>query len=288
MSRWGLALAAPALAAVLWAAAPSGAGAAVQAGPPIVAEGDFTLASANALLAGLTAGVSRALRGGSFVDGFLRGGAGGAVAYAGRRIAVGRTPAAGLLGRQVHAVGASVTRNAATGAGTLASVVLPLGPLRVDVGRRPGEGVPRLRVSGADAVMSIWAFSRPELSLDVGESVSSGALVFDSSEHIEVGGNRIQGVAFGGVVLLSGFLRDRGHALAHERVHILQHDFVSRLWTGPLEDWLLGHVPGSRHLPSWLQPDLLEPGLAAVLASFGSLHSDDLPWEVEARSLTER
>lgn len=276
-----------ALGATLLAAAPGAAVQAPRASPTVAVEGDLTLLSTNVLLAGLTAGVSRALRGGSFLDGLLQGGAGGAVAYTGRRIAAARTFGMGMLGRQVHAVGTSVVRNGSTGAGPFDSVVLPVGPLRLEVGRRPAPEPPRLRVSATEILMSVWAFTRSELTLDAGESVSSGALVFESDEFIEVWGGPVQGVAFGGVVLLGG-VGDRPLTLAHERVHILQHDFASRVWTGPVEDWLLDVVPAGGRVPGWLQPDVLGPGLVASLASLGSLHADDVPWEVEARSLTER
>jgi hypothetical protein len=52
--------------------------------------GDVTFAASNALLAGVTAGVSQRLRGGEFGDGFARGAVAGVVAYAGRRVGAQR------------------------------------------------------------------------------------------------------------------------------------------------------------------------------------------------------
>src|SRR5688500_10942351 len=93
--------------------------------------GQFTVAGANALLSGVTAGVIQELRGGSFSDGFARGALGGVVIYAGKRVAMDRFAGAGLLGREVAAVGTSMVRNAADGVGLLDRVVLPVGPVRV-------------------------------------------------------------------------------------------------------------------------------------------------------------
>lgn len=83
------------------------------------------------MLGGLTAGIVQRLRGGSFSDGFARGAVGGAVAYAGRRIAAERFDGAGLLGRQVGAVGASVVRNASERRPSLERLFFPAGPLHV-------------------------------------------------------------------------------------------------------------------------------------------------------------
>jgi hypothetical protein len=65
---------------------------------------DVTFAASNALLAGMTPGVSQRLRGGQFGDGFARGAVAGAVAYVGRRMGAEQFDGAGLLGRQVSAV----------------------------------------------------------------------------------------------------------------------------------------------------------------------------------------
>lgn len=77
--------------------------------------GEVTFASANALLAGLSAGLLQVIRKGSFKHGFATGALGGAVVYTGRRLAVEDFWGAGLMGRQISAVGSSLTRNAGDG-----------------------------------------------------------------------------------------------------------------------------------------------------------------------------
>ncbi|MGH7477889.1 MAG: hypothetical protein ACRELD_16625, partial [Longimicrobiales bacterium] len=72
-------------------------GPANQAGPPSAWLGELAFLGGNAALGGLTAGLLRAVRGGSFWEAFRNGFAGGALAYAGRRIAAEQVAGAGLL-----------------------------------------------------------------------------------------------------------------------------------------------------------------------------------------------
>lgn len=94
---------------------------------------DLNFLSANALLGGITAGIVSHLRHGSFSTGFTRGALGGAVAYGGKRTAAAGFAGAGFLGRQLGAVGGSITRNAALDIGLLDTLILPVGPLRIFV-----------------------------------------------------------------------------------------------------------------------------------------------------------
>ena len=66
---------------------------------PLAWPGELEFLSGNAALGGLTAALIQKLRGVSFWEAFVDGALGGAVAYAGKRIAVERFYGAGLVGR---------------------------------------------------------------------------------------------------------------------------------------------------------------------------------------------
>ena len=93
--------------------------------------GELAFLSGNAALGGLTAALIQELQGGSFWRAFLEGALGGAVVYGGKRIAVERFYAAGLVGRQVAAVGTSMVHNVSDGRGALERLVLPIGLARL-------------------------------------------------------------------------------------------------------------------------------------------------------------
>src|SRR5690606_17462320 len=59
----------------------------------------------NVVLGGLVAGVLHGARGGDFRDAVVKGVTGGALSFAGKRLAVEPFFGAGLLGREVSAVG---------------------------------------------------------------------------------------------------------------------------------------------------------------------------------------
>lgn len=249
---------------------------------------DFTLLSANVLLSGLAAGLRQELRGGSFRDGFTRGALGGSVVFAGKRAAAERFPGAGLLGRQVAAVGASVAWNAAEGRGSLSRLMVPLGPVRLYLRNGPGAGVS----ARADLHTLFWVVYgglEPELRLDVGRSLSAGAPVFRAPGHKLVWPGRegaASGFAPGGVVFLgepSGN-GDLESLFAHERIHVLQDDQLFLLAGDPLEGWILGRVPGGR-----IADRYVDLNLGALLLLRVGLHAEYAarPWEMEARALVE-
>ena len=246
-------------------------------------------AAANAALGGLTAGVLRRVRGGSFREGFWAGAAGGALVYAGKRVAVQRWDGAGLLGRELAAVGASVTWNASSGRGAFDRVMLPVGPVRLYLRADSGLRVtPKLDV--AAVVATAVVATRPRTGVDWGESLSSGALVFrrlDPDGTVEWEGAQVAGVVVirerPSFVPHDGAEPSPDDALAHERVHVLQQDQVYLLWGAPLEDALVrGSRRGQairRHLDFGTDVLLLGVGVAAI--DYGSR-----PWEREAYFLS--
>lgn len=246
--------------------------------------GEFASLSANALLGGVTAGVVRALHGGSFRDGFLDGLPGGAAVYAGKRVAAARFDGAGLLGRQLAAVGTSMVVNAGQDLPAFERLLLPLGPLRLDLA--PGAGW-SLRLDAVAAGWIIYGIAEPELTFDRARSISGGTAIFRTSgKLISFGGNEphAAGVTNAGVVYVAdvpaygGRVFERG--LAHEVMHTLQQDFLAAAWTDPLVDALLDRTPATRLVARYVSVNLS----TELLQAFGQLipHHRDRPWEIEA------
>src|SRR5690606_21966 len=245
--------------------------------------GHVTFLGANAMLGGLTAGIAQRLRGGSFSDGFTRGALGGAVAYAGRRIAAERFDGAGLLGRQVGAVGASVVRNASERRPSLERLFFPAGPLHVYWDRGDDGGV-QVKVDGCTLAVLLTAIYQSELEFDLGRSLSAGAPVFWApGRNLLVQGEPMGGFAPAGVILLSGDKRPgTGGIFAHERMHVLQRDFLFYSWGGPLEGWALRRTSMGSAIYRYFAP-----GVTADLFGFGltrlmDIDRNDDPIEVEA------
>lgn len=191
---------------------------------------DMGFAAGNAVLGGLAAGIVRLLQGGDFSEAFVQGALGGAVGYGGKRLAAERFDGAGLLGRSVHAVGASIAANAGGGRGTLEEIMVPLGPLRFHWGASRGLSVK------ADLPALYWigyGIAVDRLVFDPGRSLSAGAPVFVTSgaDMREVNGSMARGVIF-----LDSFSRHHlDHVAAHERVHVLQYDMRTSLFSEALE-----------------------------------------------------
>jgi hypothetical protein len=240
--------------------------------------GHAEAAAVNGLLGGVTAGVLRRRGGGSFREGFLRGAAGGGAVYAGKWAAAGRFEGAGLVGRQLAAVGGSEIRSASAGMGVLEQVVLPLGPLRIYTGREAGTQV-RVDATGV-AALTVVAL-RSNSRFQPRESLAAGAPVFHADRLL---GDPVIGSHVAGIIIL----RDAGYpmaaqVLAHERVHVLQNDQAFLSWAVPFEEGALArlrarhpvlrHVDFGVHVIPWL-----------VLNHVVSYEAR--PWEREAYFLT--
>lgn len=259
------------------------------------AAGQLAALSANAALSGLSAGVAQKLRGGSFKDGFARGALGGGIAYLGKRVSVERFDGAGLMGRQVAAVGNSVVGNAAAGRGTLERLVLPVGFARFYV--RPGGGArAHARVDLHALLWTLYAVATPELRLDAPASLSAGAPVFRSPGFVlswDETGDEVAGFAPAGLILLSDHA-GQGAAegwvdpviFAHERVHVIQYDQTFAAWSDPLQEWVLPRVPGGAWVDRVLDLDLAAPLVYAVTLWHDGY--EGRPWEREAYFLAGR
>lgn len=249
----------------------------------------FSLTAANALINGLTAGIAQELRGGSFRDGFTRGALGGAIVYAGKRLAVEDFDGAGLLGREVAAVGGSIVRNASDGIGTFDRLVLPVGLARVYWQRGPQRSL-QLKFDPVAIGWTIYGIVEPELEINFERTLSAGTPVFQTNDKIiSVGDdNHAGGIAESGVIFLSNvsqwgdpFLQ---RAFAHERVHVLQTDNIFLNWIEPQDDRLLRLLPGGSAINRWMDVNV-STEIMRLLANAFDRHRDR-PWEVEAIYLT--
>ena len=216
----------------------------------------------------------------------MRDGAiGGALAYGGKRLSVERFAGAGFAGRQIGSVGHSIIRNAADGRPLLRRLVFPLGPVRFHV--RP-DSLSRLRAR-VDLPTAIYALivSLNNNELDLGESLSAGALVFRSTGQSlsDRKGTCLAGLTLAGVIVMNDVTGlgtdDRNPAYAHERVHVSQHDQLFVTLSDPLEEKLAGGANWKRYVDlNLLSPILLVP---TVLVPW-----DELPWEIEAARITRQ
>ncbi|HSJ13501.1 MAG TPA: hypothetical protein VK939_03745 [Longimicrobiales bacterium] len=243
------------------------------ASPPDWA-GDLGFAAGNAAVGGLAAGIVRSLRGDAFWPAFRDGALGGALSYGGRRVAAAGFDGAGFLGREIGAVGTSIVRNALHGVPVLERVVLPLGPLRLHVGPRPGSASARTTWIALDLptiLASTYFALRSDTEFRLGASLSAGAPVFES--HVRWADGYWAGTQAAGVIWLRGNPDDpspdaeRSAAFAHERVHVLQYDFAMLL-SEPVEAWLATRARGG----AWLDRHV----------DFGF---QLIPWEVANRTL---
>jgi hypothetical protein len=199
--------------------------------------------------------------------------------FVGKQISAQRFSGAGVVGRQTAAVGSSIVNNASAGRPALSRFVLPVGPVRVYT--EPSVGRHRVKLDLASVVAIGYAVTRPGASLDISSTLSAGAPVFSVSPEW---GHRAGHIA--GVVLIDASERDPADvddALAHERVHVLQYDFVSVAWGEPLEQWITSKVPATRPLYRYI-----DFGTSAAL--WGGLNlavpQRAKPWEREAYLLS--
>lgn len=253
--------------------------------------GEVALAGANALLSGAITGLVRELRGGSFRDGAVAGSSGGLVAYAGRRVSVLEFTSAGLLGRELGALGASMVRNGVAGEPLLSMIVLPMGPARVYIDRRrPGHTHLRLKLSAHDTYWLTRAVLDPELELRWGASLGAGAPVFQKTEgRLVLGGEELNGYQVGGAIFLSAEPGVGQHwTLAHERVHVLQSDYLSIAWYDPAEAWLMQQSGVTRALHRVFDVGLLDTALRTALTRGLRLRLLNGMLEFEAELLESR
>lgn len=232
----------------------------------------------NTALGGVTAGIAQAWQGTSFWKGFVRGAAGGSVVYSGKWTSTQNFFGAGLVGREVAAVGASMVANASEGRALLERVVLPVGPVRLHVngtGANPLHG----RVDLPNVISTVYTAALPNTRLDWSLTLSSGSPVF-----VHSGEQPWLGVHRAGVIVLKE-RNEMASTLFHERVHVVQYDFSATAWGEPGERWLLEQIPRGPTVHRYVALGLdnaLWGGVRYLLPY------DSQPWEWEARFFTAK
>jgi hypothetical protein len=251
--------------------------------------GDVTFLSLNALSGGLTAGLFQQLRGESFTDGFARGALGGSVYYAGLRMTAQRFDGAGLIGRQLAATGTAMVRNASDGRPALERLFVPLGPLHLYIDRADGFAVrPKVNVAALTVLLS--AVAEPRLHWDAGATFSAGAPVFRApGRRVVNDGETRGGYARAG----SMFISDMGPEhdpliLAHERVHVVQGDWLFLAWSEPVEAWLMSRIPGGAALYRYVDIAFVVPSVGGTLYDLLHISDANRLYEIEAYFLDSR
>ncbi len=254
--------------------------------PPLAEPNSRSLAvlGVNVVTSALGAGLMARLTGGSFWRAAAAGAGGGALGYAGKRLAVQEFEGAGLLGRQVASVGASVVQNGIAGRGIVDRVVLPLWIGRLYIERdAQGDGLFRVqpRLDLLAAVLTTAAVIDPDRRFNFSRTLAAGAPVFVMRSDVA----KWRGAQLSGVIWLEDqFGPDALRTtLAHELVHVLQHDGAFLSWTEAGEQHVLSLLPGVRRAGPWIDVGV-HTGIRGALS--GMIRYDDRPWEWEARNLS--
>jgi hypothetical protein len=167
-------------------------------------------------------------------------------------------------------------------------------PLRANLDLSHGLRVqPQLDLSAAGWLF--YGLYETRLYPDVGQSLSSGAAVFQADRRrILDSGDDLAGFATSRSIFLSDprtltGVGDWGRVLAHERVHVLQQDFVLAAWSQPLADLTLGLLPGGRTASRFVAVDALDWVAGAVMHVVSASPNDEsFPIELEAHFLAGR
>ncbi len=243
-------------------------------------DGSRTVFGVNVLTSAIGAGVLARMSGHSFWRAAAVGAGGGALGFAGKRLAVQRFDGAGLLGRQVASVGASVAQNAVAGRGPLDRVAVPLWLGRIYI-ERGGERSVHARLDLVAAVLTTAAILDDGAHFDFGRTLSTGAPVFLQESATPLW----RGAQLAGVV----WIEDRFGpdelvgTLAHEMVHVLQHDGAFTSWTELPEQHVMARLPGFRRVAPWMDVGVHSGVRAALNRMIGY---ESRPWEWEAQLLS--
>ena len=264
----------------------------------------------NSFLGGVSAGIVRLVKGDpisdAFSDAFPRGALGGGITYAGKVVASRSFSGAGFLGREIAALGVSTTANAADGIGFFDRVVLSLGPLpgRLVISRQDARLSVHPQADLISTVAVIYGLVDPDYSPDWGASFSGGLAVFRQRSPLPDDATlqdvyaararakaiaRAQGTSVAGATTAGGatfvsYLAPDDRVIAHERVHVLQFDFLVGAVGDPVDSWVMSNLSG---VDRWFKLNLVPAFFGALNGTiFMNTDHDDLPWEREAALLS--
>ena len=244
------------------------------------------VATLNIALGALTAGTWSAARRKPFWPAFARGGVGGAVIFAGKRLIGGGDPLSWWAGREIAAVGSSEVINAAEGLPFLQRIVLPVGPIRFHVDRLARRKVvPKLDVVSTIAGFVVASQDRARFALD--ESLATGVIVFVVPEDSRTVGTHAAGIVTVSEVLPDGNfppLLSKRAVISHEMVHAAQYDFVFTVWSDPAQRAMGNKVPAVGFVSRYIDVNL---GLPVQLGLNALIDYENRPWEREAGTLVK-
>lgn len=233
----------------------------------------------NMALGAVASGIVATIRGRPVRQAVALGAVGGAVNFVGKSMVTRDFDGAGMLGRQMSAVGASLTRDAMEGTPPFRRIVFPLAVLNVHVNLDAPRPV-TLKADLGTMIATGVAISRGD-RFDPGLSLSSGTPVFGVDyRDMHSAGQHIAGVVR--VMEVEGILM-YPDALRHELVHVVQNDGAFVTWSEPVERTLFPLVPGLRHLHRFVDFGLQVPVKAYANSVVGY---DSRPWEWEAGVLS--
>ena len=251
--------------------------------PPSISAGvRFENLAINAAIGSVTGLAWAALRHAPKSKGALQGAAGGALMSVGKQIASTVFNGSGFVGREISAVGVSLTATSGEAKTTLS---LPLGPLSLEFSRDSYDW----RVNAADFIAIVGLSVSPNTRLDLAKSLSSGAAVFNDrhSGFGQRGDFDILAVTQLGTIRLSRSAFDpytgKANVIYHENVHILQDDYFEEAIALPAEREAVQHLPFGRRFLRHLDLGALGPTLEAAMAG---IPYESRPWEREAYALT--
>ena len=239
---------------------------------------------ANGAIGGTVAGVRALIAGKREWRALLAGFGGGVMTGVGKQIAASRFSGAGLVGRQVGAVGTSLIYSATADTAVLFA---PIGPATLELRPRSANRV-RLRLNAAQVVMLVHATGQGRTYLDGDATLWAGTPVFRRPRTTMPVSDNTNGYATPGAIFLA---RDelrpgdmRRTVLPHEMVHVLQWDALNYLAALPVERAVVERLPGGRWLSRHVDIGLLGPLAVYTIAHHISyVHQ---PWEREAYLLT--
>jgi hypothetical protein len=236
----------------------------------------------NAAIGGVISGARSALRGGGITRPVALGALGGGVQALGRQLAASPFTASGVLGRELSAVGISLTYSA--GVDSLV-VLAPVGPVMLEL--RPGTAQPvRARVSLFDLVTIGLSLADRESSFDLVSSLSAGVPTFRRPRSRMPLGAQEGGFAQVGTIFLAREepADSRRLTIRHESVHVLQWDALSQLVALPVERALVARLPGGAWFERHADVGALAPLTVYVVSR--QIPYEHQPWEREAYRLT--
>jgi hypothetical protein len=190
----------------------------------------------------------------------------------------------------------SLVRNASDGRPSLSRLFLPLGPLPLRAALDLSHGLrvrPQLDLSAAG--WFLYGLYDTRLMPDAARSLSSGAPVFLADRRrIIDSGREVAGFVASRSIFLSdpvafADVGDWAAVEAHERVHVLQQDFVLSAWSQPMAEFAFQRLPGGRAVGRYVAVDAMDWVVGTLTDIVFSLPDRDrFPTELEAHFLAGR